>query len=443
MSYDRSFVAKFVGAVSLLLLLTPVCVTAAYAQDPSGRPKSKGKKPAGKKNPMPKGEPQPLTVTLTVLTDPPASQVFLNGQSRGASNDEGKIQIDKLPLAHYSIEVRKEGFRSLTRGFQAGSESPTLVFKLEVDLEPQVKEFDSLMAAGKLAGPETPNALEFLGTLTKQYGERAEVVRLRGLLAAKLAESPKAIISRTVPDSRGISRDEIVRALDGLINALALKADDNRTQAEAAYLRGILAVRDGQSSGGVGDAGQGGGGEGPAKSGGTSARAEFDSALKFNEAFAPARYQLGLLLLTSGDLVGAETNLVRVTQAEPSWPWAHAALGTVYYGGAKFPQSIDAYRRAIAIDPKYAAAYAGLGLARWTKGEKDGIKDIERAGQIDPSSAVPHLNLGIVLSQSKNKKDLVRAEEELKKAIQKNGNNLEFPTRTAEQLLADVQKRKK
>jgi len=31
----------------------------------------------------------------------------------------------------------------------------------------------------------------------------------------------------------------------------------------------------------------------------------------------------------------------------------------------------------------------------------------------------------------------------LKKAIQQNGNNLEFPNRIAEQLLADVQKRKK
>ncbi|HSO75590.1 MAG TPA: tetratricopeptide repeat protein [Blastocatellia bacterium] len=437
MSYAGSFVAKLVGAVSLLLVVTLMCVTTAYTQDPSGRPNRKGKKPPSKKGPAPRIEPQPLTVTLTVLTDPPESMVFLNGQSRGTSNDEGKIQIDKVPLAHYSIEVRKEGFRPLSRGFQAGSDSPTLVFKLEVDIEPHLKEFESLMAAGKLAGPETPNASELLATLTSKYGDRAEVVRLRGLLAAKLAESAKPVIARTLSDSRGISRDEIVAALDGLLNALALKADDNRTQAEAAYLRGVLAVRDGHGSG-VGDAGQGGA-EGPA----SSARGEFESALKFDEAFAPARYQLGLVLLSSGDPVGAEANLVRVTQSEPSWPWPHAALGMVYYGRAKFTEAIDMYRRALAINPGYAAAHAGLGLARWTKGEKDGIKDIERAGQIDPKSAIPHLNLGIVLGQSKNKRDLVRAEEELKKAIQKNGNNLEFPNRSAELLLADVQKRRK
>lgn len=437
MSYAGSFLAKLVGAVSVLLLVTLVCGTIAYAQDPSGRPNPKGKKPPTKKTPAPKTEPQPLTVTLTVLTDPPASMVLLNGQSRGTSNDEGKIQIDRLPLAHYSIEVRKEGFKPLARGFQAGSDSPTLVFKLEADIEPHLKEFDSLMAAGKLAGPETPNATELLGTLTTKYGDRVEVVRLRGLLATKLAESAKPIISRTMSAPRGLTRDEIVRALDGLLNAIALKADDSRTQAEAAYLRGVLVVRDGQS-GGAGDAGQGG-----AESPTSSARGEFESSLKFDEAFAPARYQLGLVLLSSGDLVGAESNLVRVTQAEPRWPWPHAALGTVYYGRAKFTESIDMYRRALAIDPGYAAAQAGLGLARWTKGEKEGIKDIERAVQIDPKSAVPHLNLGIVLGQSKNKRDLVRAEEELKKAIQMNGNNSEFPNRAAEQLLADVQKRRK
>ena len=417
-------------------------VSVGYSQDPSGRPTDpnpKGKKPAKKAS---KSEPTPLTVTLTVLTDPPVSQVFVNGQPRGVTSDEGKIQIEKLPLAHYSVEVRKDGYRTVLRGFQAGLDSPTLVFKLEADIERFVKEFDSLAAAGKLAGPDSPNALELVVKLSKEYGDRPEVLRMRGLLAAKLAEPAMLTINKTVMDSRNVGREEIVRALDGLINSLTLKSDVNRVQAEAAYLRGIIALRDGQGAGGAGDAGPSGA-DGQAKSASATARTEFESALKFDEAFSHARYQLGLLQLTSGDLAGAEANLTKVTQAEPGWASAQMALGTVYYGGAKFKEAIDAYRRSIAIDPKSAAAYAGLGLARHAKGEKDGVKDIERAAQIDPSSALPHLNLGIVLSQSKSKRDLTRAEEELKKAIQQNGNNIEFPNRIAEQLLADVQKRKK
>ena len=440
MSYKRSFISSVVRALALLVLLAFVLVSSGYGQDPSGRPKEtnpKGKKPP-KKTP-PKGE-QALTVTLTVLTDPAGSDVFLDGQSRGVSNDEGKIQIDKLPLTHYSVEVRKEGYKPLLRGFQAGLDSPTLVFKLDVDLDPSLKEFDSLVAAGKLAGPESPNALELVGNLTKQYGERPEVVRLRGVLAAKLVETATPAINKTVSDSRAVSRDEIVRALDALINALALKSDDHHAQAEAAYLRGFLALRDGQ--GGSAEGGSGGG-EGQPKNGGANARAEFESALKFDETFAAARYQLGLLLLASGDVAGAETHLLKVTQAEPRWASAQTALGSVYYGGGKFKEAIEAYRRAIAIDPKYAGAHAGLGLARFAKGEKDGVKDIERAAQLDPASALPHLNLAIVYSQSKSKKDWPRAEEEFKKAIQMNPQNLEFQNSAAERMLGDVQKRKK
>jgi len=442
MSDKRSFIATSVSSLLTLVLVTVVCVNAGYGQDPSGRPTDpspKGKKPSTKKTPTSKGEPQPFTVTLTVLSDPPASEVFLNGQSRGVTNDEGRIQIEKLPLLRYSVEVRKDGFRPLLKGFQAGTDSPTLVFKLDPDIDRYVKDFDQLVAAGKLAGPETPNALELVGTLAKQFGDRPELLRMRGVLAAKLAEPAMPVINRTVTEPRGVGRAEVVQVLDGLMNSITLKGDDKRIQAEAAYLRGVLSLQQGQSPGDVGQ----GGGEAQAKNSGSNARAEFESALKFDEAFTPARYQLGLLLLNEGNVAGAEAELVRVSQAEPRWASAQTALGSVYYGGGKFKEAIEAYRRAIAIDSKSTPAYAGLGLARWAKGEKDGVKDIERAGQLDPSSALPHLNLGIVLSQSKSKKDLTRAEEELKKAIQQNGNNLEFPNRIAELLLADVQKRKK
>ncbi|HJZ69653.1 MAG TPA: hypothetical protein VKF81_16125, partial [Blastocatellia bacterium] len=103
----------------------------------------------------------------------------------------------------------------------------------------------------------------------------------------------------------------------------------------------------------------------------------------------------------------------------------------------------DAYQKAIAIEPANSGAVAGLGLARVMKGEKDGVKDIERAMKLDPNSALPHLNLAIVYSQSKNKKDWSKAEDEFKKAIQMNAQNLEFQNNSAEKLLTEVQKRKK
>jgi tetratricopeptide repeat protein/PEGA domain-containing protein len=426
--------ARMTATLALTCLLLVTLVGAALAQDPSGRPApGKGKRPP-KKAP-PKTEPQPTTVTLTLLTDPPSSSVYINGLARGVSNAEGKIVLERVPLGRYSVEVRKDGYRPMLKGFEAGSDSPTLVFKLDIDFDAFSKEFNSLVSAGRLAGPQKPNAVEFINQLTAKYGENPEVVKLRGLLIAKLTEPVKPAIDHSVSNWRSIQREEIAGALDGSVNALSLRKDDKRLQAQTAYLRGVLAVYDWQRPAPVAQGEAGGNLD--------AARTEFENALSMDDSFAAAHYQLGTVLLKSGAAPQAEAELIKTVQMEPQWPPAYVALGNAYHVQSKYKEAIDAYRKAIELDKSSAAALAGLGLSRFAKGEKDGVKDVERSAQMDPSSALPHLNLGIILSQSKNKKDLQRAQDELQRAIQLNQTSFEIQNRQAEQLLADLRKRKK
>lgn len=448
MVFNISLLASLARKTSLAGLLVLALAAAIFAQDPTGRPPDpKGKKPpvTPPKKPPVKLEPVPITVTLTVLTTPPGSTVFVNGEERGVTNGEGKVQFEKLPLGHYSIEVRKEGYSPLLRGFDAGTEAPTIVFKLEPKLDDSIREFNGLIASGKLSGPASPNAFELLEKLAMTYGDRAEVTTLKSVLAAKLSETIAPVITQTVASWRTVNRDHIVRALDASTNALALKKDDSRVQAQAAYLRGAIAFRNWQAAGATpakvdtgaqGDAG--GSVSGPA-----AARAEFENALKLDESLTAARYQLGVVLLASSDAAGAEAALLKVTQQEPRWASAHSALGLAYYGGGKFKEAVDAYRKASEIEPNNAAPVAGLGLARIMKGEREGLKDIERAAKLDPNSALPHLNLAIYYSQSRNRRDWSRAEDEFRRAIQLNSQNLEFQNSGAELMLADVQKRKR
>lgn len=447
MVLNRSLLASLIRKTSLAVLLVLALAAAGFAQDPTGRPPDpKGKKPpVTPKKPPAKPEPVPVTVTLTVLTTPPESTVFVNGEERGVTNGEGKVQFEKLPLGHYSIEVRKDGYSPMLRGFEAGTESPTLVFKLEPKLDDYIRDFNGLIASGKLAGPAIPNAFELLEKLAITYGDRAEVTTLKSVLAAKLSETIRPVITQTVTNWRTVTRDHIVRALDASTNSLALKKDDARVQAQAAYLRGAIAWRAWLATaaaparvdnGGPGDAS--GSVSGPA-----AARAEFENALKLDDSLTAARYQLGVVLLASSDAAGAEAALLKVTQQEPRWASAHTALGLAYYGGGKFTEAIDAYRKASEIEPNNAAPVAGLGLARVMRGERDGLKDIERATKLDPNSALPHLNLAIYYSQSKNRRDWSRAEDEFRKAIQLNSQNLEFQNSAAERMLSDVQKRKR
>lgn len=435
-------------SVTLLALLAVLLVislrVSSLGQDPSGRPKeTKGKKPPVKKG---KTEPQPVTIMLTVLTEPPESEVYVNGEQRGVTNSEGKAQFDKLALGHYSIEVRKDGYRAMLRGFDAGTEAPTLVFKLEPKLDDSVKEFNSLVASGKLAGPDTPNAFELVQKLASKYPGRPEISQLGNALAARLIEAATPIITQTATSWRAVNQDQMVRALDSATNALALKKDDARIQAEAAYLRGVVALRSWQITGTQSPSKTEGATQGDATgsvAGPAAARAEFETALKLEDSLTAARYQLGVVLLASGDAARAEEALVKTTQQEPQWSSAHTALGSAYYSEGKFKEAIEAYRKAMEVDANNSSAIAGLGLARFSKGEKDGVKDIERAMKADPGSALPHLNLAIVYSQSKNKKDWPRAAEEFKKAISMNPQNIEFQNTSAERLLAEVQKRKK
>src|SRR5215467_15878410 len=99
----------------IAVVVVLVCASAGMAQNPTGRPDpKKPKKPANK--------PTPITVTLTIITDPPESRVFVNGEERGTTDSEGKLQLSKLALGHYDIEARKPGYSNATRGFEAGPE---------------------------------------------------------------------------------------------------------------------------------------------------------------------------------------------------------------------------------------------------------------------------------------------------------------------------------
>ena len=448
MIHRTSFSSRGFRRTGILCAVILSVALSGYAQDPRGRPTGPPRDrrpPSTTRRTPPKAEPQPVTVILTVLTDPPGSTVYINGDERGVTTEEGKIQFEKLALGQYQVEVKKEGFRPVGKVFVAGTDSPTLVFKLDPDLDDTVKQFDALVAQGKLAGAESPNAFELVDKVSAQHPDRPEVIRMRGVLAAKLIETASPVVDRTVTDWRALSREEIVKALDAATASVSLKSEDKRSQAMTSFFRGVVALRDWQQGQfrSQPDPNRQGSEVPPETTGLLTARSELEKAIAADDAWAAPRYQLGVALFYLGDYAGAQAAFIKVSQMEPRWVPAMIWLGSSYYAGAKPKEAVETYRRAIQLEPGSAAAYAGLGLARSARGEKDAIKDIEKALQLDPTSGLPHLNIGLVLSQSKKSKDLTRAVDELKKAIQKNSQNLEFQNRVAEQIIANLQSRKK
>jgi hypothetical protein len=88
------------------------------------------------------------------LTDPPETAVFINGNKRGITNAEGRIELAKIPLGQYTIEVRKAGFVSANKIFNAGPDSPTLIFKLRSESQDSDKKAEPSVTTGNLPDAE-------------------------------------------------------------------------------------------------------------------------------------------------------------------------------------------------------------------------------------------------------------------------------------------------
>ncbi len=109
------------------------------------------------------------------------------------------------------------------------------------------------------------------------------------------------------------------------------------------------------------------------------------------------RTTYGLILGMSGELEAGLAELQKVT-ATPGYKdaagWAN--LGWIYRNTSKPTESIAAYQKALALDPKEEQAALGLGWAyQYTKEYDKAIAAYNQAIQIDPKDASADANLGI------------------------------------------------
>lgn len=438
--------------VILMFLVTGTFASITPIQDPTGRPEGSSSKKKKVVKEKPKVAPEPITVILTVITDPPGSEVLINGRSHGTSDAEGKIQLGRLALGGHSIEVRKEGYSTAYRSFLAGSESPTVVVKLTPALDDVLKQFRGLLDSGRLIGPELPNALDVLTKSAARFGDRPEIAQMRSLLAAKLRDSAGPVISRTLTDWRTITREELTRARGVATTLAALDASDKQANAHQSYLNAMIAVYDWQaglssiagSDLAVRTDGASNWQTNEATGGLPRAKTELQKAIEHQESWALAWLKLGNVLLYSGEFGAAESAFVKTAQLEPRWAVAQTGLGAAYYAGRKYKEAIAAYQKAVELDPRSVDGFAGLGLSRAANRDiAAGTKDVQRAMEIDPNAALPHFHLGIIYSLSKKEKDLLKAGEELRKAVQMNSRNLEFQNRIAEQMIGEIESKTK
>jgi cytochrome c-type biogenesis protein CcmH/NrfG len=101
-------------------------------------------------------------------------------------------------------------------------------------------------------------------------------------------------------------------------------------------------------------------------------------------------------------LAKAAEPLLTTLQSNPGDVETVIKLGNLYYDGQVYPQAIQYYEKALAIQPKNADVRTDLGTAYWYTGDPDkAIASFEKALAIRPNHPDTLFNLGIVRWQGK------------------------------------------
>jgi len=106
---------------------------------------------------------------------------------------------------------------------------------------------------------------------------------------------------------------------------------------------------------------------------------------------------------TSEPAAGEELNrLETVVKREPGNLQALIALGNLYFDSGQPAKAIDAYVRALAIDPRNADVRTDLGIMyRATKDYDKAVKEFREAARLDPTHKNSRFNLALVLQEDK------------------------------------------
>lgn len=124
----------------------------------------------------------------------------------------------------------------------------------------------------------------------------------------------------------------------------------------------------------------------------------YQKAIERRPFFAEAYVGLGEALASKGDVDGAVSAYQKALAFNAVNPRVHVSLGKIYYAEkGLYYESVNAYKKAIDLDPRSVEARMGLGEVYEDKGlYKEAIEEYGRVIEAEPSHAEALYNLALV-----------------------------------------------
>jgi tetratricopeptide (TPR) repeat protein len=274
---------------------------------------------------------------------------------------------------------------------------------LEIGDSNTLKNFDFLSALGFLS--ENINSLENLSDLNKKNSQKEKIMQTFGFILGIHPQTQPdfPFIYTTTAFGPGFSGGPVIDQKNRVIGIatvegksinlavpinfikpfLDIKAgislndllEEDKTSKEAHYYRGnyYLYIK--------GDADR--------------ATTEFQSALRLDDSFVLAHYDLGAAYQSQGLTDQAIEEYQKATSLNPSFPEGNSNLGGYYFRMQKYSHAIKHFRQAIKAYPNFIQAHSNIGavLNKLNRSE-EAIPHLKKAIQLDPEFGIAYFNLG-------------------------------------------------
>jgi tetratricopeptide (TPR) repeat protein len=110
------------------------------------------------------------------------------------------------------------------------------------------------------------------------------------------------------------------------------------------------------------------------------AESELKRALQLNPSYSAAHHAYGTVLESEGRFEEAIAERKRAAELDPLSPSATADVGYPFYYARRYDEAIEHYNRALELDPNFFWSYLWIGQARVQQGRyAEGIAGIKRA----------------------------------------------------------------
>jgi tetratricopeptide (TPR) repeat protein len=455
-----------------------------------------------RKRPTKRTDPDRPAPVYTIFTEPPGSEVFIDGKSRGVTDEKGTLAIKNLAKGKHRLTVRHEGYKDNDQfiSFAPGEsqkveldkEILTLIVKtlpkcaVWVDGENRGKTDDS----GKLAVPNLTYGSHSIIVKGRGYAESTKsyvlasdnaVVEIKpdidpewpviqnfeeslaaGRVILPANSSAYSSYQRLMRDDKShpelpAMRAQLLRAIDDRGAQIISKVNYNPNQPNRELLgegRDLYQAASELQNDKKYDArlhyfyGLSTWHDPVQRNRKDRERqlvaikGEFGKSTEADPALAPALHDLAVIAFNEGgDYATASRNLNAAIAADPNWALPHFTLGRIYIEQQRADEATLEFQRALKLDDKFEQARAGLGIAFALSGDADaGMKLARAAAAKNDSDAYIHYALARIAIENR---DFQLAQNEMDQAIRLNEYGIEFNNDTARQIMKDAPKRKK